>query len=121
MNQHMQTWCPDLLLPRELTQDEVVSTIEAFRRAAENAVLKAGFDGVEIQGAHGYLVDAFLQDTANQRLDKWGGSIENRCRFALEIVKAVVDIVGEERTSLRISPFSTQQGRVFLSSAEQKS
>ena len=110
MNAHMQTWYPNLPCPHELTHEEIISTIESFRKAAVNAVLEAGFDGVEIQGAHGYLVDSFLQDTSNQRSDMWGGSIENRCRFALDIVKAVVSSVGEERTALRISPFSTQLG-----------
>ena len=116
LNPHMQTWYPNLPCPRELTHGEVLETIEAFRKAAENAVLRAGFDGVEIQGAHGYLVDSFLQDTSNQRTDIWGGSIKNRCRFALEVIKAVVEVVGEERTSLRISPFSTQQGLSLLPS-----
>lgn len=65
-----------------------------------------GFDGVEIHGAHGYLIDQFLKDKVNDRTDQYGGSLENRCRFALEIVEALVDEIGAERVGIRLSPFS---------------
>lgn len=96
--------------PRPLTHDEILEYIELFGQAAHNAVHRAGFDGVEIHGAHGYLIDQFIQDVSNKRTDEWGGSIENRSRFALEVIKKVTSVVGEERTGIRLSPFSTFQG-----------
>ncbi|MFJ9828219.1 alkene reductase [Streptomyces sp. NPDC101160] len=96
----------DFLTPRELTADEIHETIEGFAQAARNAV-EAGFDGVEIHGANGYLVHQFLADNANRRTDEWGGSVENRIRFAVEVVKAVAAAVGPERTGLRVSPANT--------------
>ncbi|KAJ9619148.1 Chanoclavine-I aldehyde reductase fgaOx3 [Taxawa tesnikishii (nom. ined.)] len=84
--------------------------IQDYASAAKNAVEGAGFDGVEIHGANGYLIDQFTQDVCNIRTDRWGGSIENRSRFALEVTKAVVDAVGADRTGIRLSPWSTFQG-----------
>jgi len=69
-----------------------------------------GFDGVEIHGAHGYLIDQFLKDQVNDRTDKYGGSLENRCRFALEIVEAVVGEIGPEKVGIRLSPFGNYSG-----------
>lgn len=65
-----------------------------------------GFDGVEIHGAHGYLIDQFLKDQVNDRMDKYGGSLENRCRFALEVVEAIVNEIGADRVGIRLSPFT---------------
>ncbi|KAL5483554.1 hypothetical protein ACEPAI_8786 [Sanghuangporus weigelae] len=96
--------------PRPLTHEEILEYIELFGQAAHNAVHRARFDGVEIHAAHGYLIDQFTQDVSNKRTDVWGGSIENRTRFAREVVKKVVSVVGEERTSIRLSPFNTWQG-----------
>ncbi|MEV6248516.1 alkene reductase [Streptomyces sp. NPDC051742] len=96
----------DFVAPRELTADEVVEEIAGFAAAARNAV-EAGFDGVEIHGANGYLVHQFLASGSNHRTDRWGGSVENRIRFAVEVVKAVADEIGPERTGLRISPANT--------------
>lgn len=96
--------------PRELTVDEIQEYTQLYAQAAKNAVERAGFDGVEIHGANGYLVDQFTQDTCNRRTDRYGGSVENRSRFGLEVAKAVADAVGEERTGFRISPWSTFQG-----------
>ncbi|KAH8648847.1 hypothetical protein BGZ61DRAFT_542372 [Ilyonectria robusta] len=84
--------------------------IQEYATAAKNAVNLAGFDGVEIHGANGYLVDQFTQDTSNKRTDAWGGSIKNRSRFALEVTKAVVDAVGTDRVGIRLSSFSPCQG-----------
>ncbi len=70
----------------------------------------AGFDGVEVHAANGYLLDQFVQDVANNRTDEYGGSIDNRARFALEILDAVVKKIGAERTGFRISPWSNFQG-----------
>ncbi|MEV5710463.1 alkene reductase [Actinoallomurus sp. NPDC052274] len=89
--------------PRALTTEEVAGVIDEFRHAASAAVA-AGFDGVEIHGANGYLVHQFLSSNANQRTDRYGGSIDNRIRFATEVVSAVADEIGADRTGLRISP-----------------
>lgn len=96
--------------PRPLTEDEIQEYIKNYAQAASNAVKRAGLDGVEIHAANGYLIDQFTQDTANTRTDKWGGSIENRSRFGLEVAKAVSEAVGAERTGIRLSPWSTFQG-----------
>jgi len=95
--------------PTPLTEAEIKEYIGFYAQAAENAVA-AGFDGVEIHGANGYLIDQFLQDVSNNRTDSWGGSIENRARFGIEVAKAVVAAVGAERTGIRLSPFSEFQG-----------
>lgn len=91
--------------PRRLTTEEIPQQINDFRLAAKNA-MEAGFDGVEIHGAHGYLIDQFMKDQVNDRTDKYGGSLENRCRFALEIVKAVSEEIGADRVGIRLSPFA---------------
>ncbi|KAF1953584.1 FMN-linked oxidoreductase [Byssothecium circinans] len=96
-------------VPQELTKEEIKDTIATYAQAAKNAIA-AGFDGVEVHGAGGYLVDQFIQDKVNQRTDEYGGSIENRSRFAYEVTKAVVDAVGASKTGIRLSPFSTFQG-----------
>lgn len=93
-------------IPRELTFEEVHAYVQLFAQAAKNAVEKAGFDGVEIHGANGYLVDQFLQDVSNQRTDGYGGSVEARSRFAFETVDAIVNAVGPTRTAIRLSPWS---------------
>ncbi|KAH7929176.1 FMN-linked oxidoreductase [Leucogyrophana mollusca] len=95
--------------PRELTTDEVRSYVQAYATAASNAVHKAGFDGVEIHGANGYLIDQFIQDVSNTRTDEYGGSVENRSRFALEVVDAVVKAVGATKTGIRLSPWNPFQ------------
>ncbi len=91
--------------PRALSLDELPGIVEDFRQAAANAIA-AGFDGVEIHAANGYLLDQFLKDSANVRDDAYGGSIKNRARLALEVAAAVVKEVGAERTGIRISPVS---------------
>ncbi|KAE9409916.1 FMN-linked oxidoreductase [Gymnopus androsaceus JB14] len=96
--------------PRPLTIDEIQEYVGWYTTAAQNAVERAGFDGVEIHGANGYLVDQFLQEVSNVRTDRYGGNIENRARFALEVVDAVVDAVGPEKTGIRLSPWNTFQG-----------
>lgn len=95
--------------PRELTHEEIRGYVDDYAQAARNAIA-AGFDGVEIHAANGYLIDQFTQDICNVRTDAYGGSIENRTRFALEVTRAVVDAVGAHRTGIRLSPFSTYMG-----------
>lgn len=90
--------------PRALSEDEIPGIVAAFRRAAENAKA-AGFDGVEVHGANGYLLDQFLQDGTNRREDLYGGSVENRARLLLEVVDAVADIWGTDRVGVRLSPW----------------
>ena len=98
--------------------DEIKEYMELYAQAALNAVDKAGFDGVEIHGANGYLIDQFLHPGSNFRTDAYGGSVENRVRFALEVTEAVVKAVGQKKTAFRISPWGTWQGTrvVFQSS-----
>ncbi|KAJ3551582.1 hypothetical protein NM688_g4617 [Phlebia brevispora] len=91
--------------PRPLTSSEIKEYVQLYATAAHNAVHRAGFDGVELHGANGFLIDQFLQDVSNKRTDEYGGSIENRSRFALEVIDAVVGKVGEERTAIRLSPW----------------
>ncbi|WP_431081941.1 alkene reductase [Pseudomonas thivervalensis] len=99
----------DVSEPRALDIDELPGIVNDFRLAAANAIA-AGFDGVEIHGANGYLLDQFLKDGANVRTDAYGSSIENRARLLLEVTAAVVEEVGAERTGLRISPVSPANG-----------
>src|ERR1700752_775164 len=87
--------------PRELELSEIPGIIEDFKRGTANA-LAAGFDGVEIHGANGYLLDQFAKDGANKRTDAYGGSIENRARLMLDVARAVVAVVGAERAGIRI-------------------
>ena len=93
----------DISEPRALALEEIPGIVEAFRRGAANA-LQAGFDGVEIHGANGYLLDQFAKDGANKRTDAYGGSIENRARLMLEVTEAVAREAGADRTGIRISP-----------------
>jgi N-ethylmaleimide reductase len=99
----------DVSEPRALDISELPGIVNDFRQAAANAIA-AGFDGVEIHGANGYLLDQFVKDGANIRTDAYGGSIENRARLLLEVTAAVVNEVGAERTGIRISPVSPANG-----------
>lgn len=92
--------------PRELRDDEIPGIIAGFRKAAENAVA-AGFDGVEVHGANGYLIDEFLRDGSNRRGGPYGGSIENRARFLLEVTDAAIQVWGADRVGVRISPLNS--------------
>jgi N-ethylmaleimide reductase len=91
-------------MPRALETDEIAGIVAAFRQAAKNA-LAAGFDGVEIHGANGYLLEQFLQSRSNQRTDRYGGSIENRARLLLEVVQAAIEVWGASRVGVRLSPY----------------
>ncbi|TKK33565.1 alkene reductase [Pseudomonas sp. CFBP13528] len=99
----------DVSEPRALETDELPGIVNDFRQAAANAIA-AGFDGVEIHGANGYLLDQFIKDGANQRTDAYGGSIANRARLLLEVTAAVVAEVGADRTGIRLSPVSPANG-----------
>ena len=96
-------------LHRLTTAAEIKEYVQLYATAAKNAI-EAGFDGVEIHAANGYLIDQFLQDVSNTRTDEYGGSIENRARFGLEVTDAVVEAIGESKTGIRFSPWSLYQG-----------
>ncbi|ATO31868.1 NADH:flavin oxidoreductase/NADH oxidase famil protein [Dickeya dianthicola RNS04.9] len=99
----------DVSEPRALELQEIQGIIDDFRKASANAIA-AGFDGVEIHGANGYLLEQFLKDGANQRTDEYGGSVENRARLLLEVTAAVKQEIGADRTGVRISPVSPVNG-----------
>ncbi len=98
--------CPT---PRALSRDEIQAIVQDFRRGARNAI-SAGFDGVEVHGANGYLVDQFLRTTSNVRTDEYGGSRTNRLRFLREVVDAIAEEIGAECTAIRLAPFLTARG-----------
>jgi len=96
----------DVSMPRALQVEEIPGIIEDFRHASIRAI-EAGFDGVELHGAHGYLLDAFLRDGTNHRTDAYGGSIENRSRLLFEVTKSCAHAIGADRLGVRLSPVST--------------
>ena len=93
-------------VPRALTTAEISALVDTFAEAAKHAVA-AGFDGVEVHGANGYLIDQFLRDGANQRTDAYGGSMENRARFLFDVLTAVSAAIGSDRVGLRLSPLNS--------------
>lgn len=103
---------PENETPKAMTEEDISNVIQDYANAARNAIA-AGFDGVEIHGANGYLPDQFLQTTCNQRTDDWGGSLPNRARFHLEVTKAVIEAVGADRTAMRLSPYSSFGGMLM--------
>lgn len=94
----------DFPVPTAMTADDLALTKAEFVTAAQNAI-EAGFDGVELHGANGYLLEQFLSPVSNVRTDAYGGSIENRCRFVLEVVAAVAEAIGKDKTAIRLSPY----------------
>ncbi|KAJ5691741.1 hypothetical protein N7462_001164 [Penicillium macrosclerotiorum] len=105
---------PGAAQPRELSGQEIEEYISDFAKASRNAI-DAGFDGVEIHGANGYLVDQFTQASCNQRMDEWGGSIPNRARFALEITQAIIEAIGADHVGIKLSPWSQYMGMGTMS------
>jgi N-ethylmaleimide reductase len=105
----------DFVTPRALATEEIPLIVEDYRRAAQNAKA-AGFDGVEVHSANNYLLEQFVRDSTNQRHDQYGGSLENRLRFPLEVVRAVVSVWGAGRVGIRISPVTTTPGETPLDS-----
>ena len=102
-------------MPRELSTEAIAGIVDDYRNAARRAK-EAGFDGVEVHAANGYLLEQFLRDSTNRRSDRYGGSIENRARLTLEIVEAVAEVWGADRVGLRLSPLSTAVGDTPLDS-----
>jgi 2,4-dienoyl-CoA reductase-like NADH-dependent reductase (Old Yellow Enzyme family) len=103
------TGMKDIPAPRALTREEVRQTVADFRRSAR-AAIDAGADGVEIHGANSYLIQQFFAPSANIRTDQYGGSIQNRARFAIEVAKAIAEEIGADRTAMRLSPGLTMNG-----------
>jgi NADPH2 dehydrogenase len=103
-----------------MTLEEIDRYVELFAKAAGNA-MQAGFDGVEVHCASGYLIDQFLQDITNKREDDYGGSVENRSRFGLRVVHAVVREVGADRVGIRLSPWSRYNSQSSLTILEPSS
>lgn len=99
-----QKMLQDFVVPEAMTPADILSTKAEYVAAAKNA-RDAGFDGVELHGANGYLLEQFLSPVSNIRTDDYGGSIENRCRFVIEVVKAVAAAIGADRTGIRLSPY----------------
>jgi N-ethylmaleimide reductase len=91
-------------IPQAMTEADIKATVEEFVQAAKNAVA-AGFDGIELHGANGYLLEQFIRPNSNQRTDRYGGSIENRARFVLEVADAVIKAIGKDKVGIRLSPF----------------
>ena len=98
-------------VPREMSEADIAQSIAEYATSAKLAV-QAGFDGVELHGANGYLIDQFLNTAANQRTDRWGGTVDNRIRFAVEVARATVAAIGADRVSMRISPYGVFNGQV---------
>jgi len=98
----------DYAVPKEMTKDDIKKVIELFRQAALNAK-EADFDGVELHGANGYLIDSFLRTSANQRTDEYGGSVENRSRLCLQVIDAFIDVYGANRVGVKLSPVGRYQ------------
>lgn len=97
--------------PRALTADEIPAVVAAYVQGAKNAIA-AGFDGVEVHGANGYLIDQFLRDGANKRTDAYGGSMENRARFLFDVLTAVTAAIGADRVGLRLSPLNSYNSMI---------
>ncbi|MFA5045285.1 MAG: alkene reductase, partial [Paludibacter sp.] len=91
-------------VPKQMDDQDLLLTLTEYIASAKHAV-EAGFDGVELHAANGYLLEQFLSPVSNIRTDKYGGSIENRCRFVLEVVTGVVETIGKEKTGIRLSPY----------------
>jgi N-ethylmaleimide reductase len=108
----------DYEIPRPLSTDEIEGIVQTYRQAAINAV-EAGFDGVELHAAFGYLPNQFLADSSNQRNDQYGGSNENRNRFVLEVMQAMTDAIGPDKVAIRLSPTSTYNNITHQNPVEQ--
>jgi N-ethylmaleimide reductase len=108
---HTQNGKQNRVAPRALNADEIPGLVEAYRKGAQNA-RDAGLDGVEIHGANGYLIEQFTRDSTNLRTDDWGGTLQKRLRFALEIVDAAISVFGRDRVGIRLSPITLANGCV---------
>ncbi|WED23718.1 alkene reductase [Vibrio sp. JC009] len=101
----------DVVEPRAMNREEIKNVVAEYRQAALNAI-EAGFDGIELHAANGYLINQFIDSEANNRTDEYGGSVENRLRFLAEVVEAMIDAIGAERVGVRLAPFTSLNGTV---------
>ncbi|WP_210444812.1 alkene reductase, partial [Vibrio crassostreae] len=107
----------DVVEPREMTKEDIKEVVEQYRQAALN-VIEAGFDGIELHAANGYLINQFIDSEANNRTDEYGGSTENRLRFLGEVVEAMVEAIGADRVGVRLAPFTSLNGTVDATPVE---
>ncbi|ARP38738.1 alkene reductase [Vibrio syngnathi] len=107
----------DVVEPREMTKEDIKNVVGQYRQAALNAI-EAGFDGIELHAANGYLINQFIDSEANNRTDEYGGSIENRLRFLGEVVEAMVEAIGADRVGVRLAPFTSLNGTVDATPVE---
>lgn len=107
----------DVVEPRAMTKADIEAVIAEYRQAALNAI-EAGFDGIELHAANGYLINQFIDSEANNRTDEYGGSIENRLRFLSEVVAAMVDAIGADKVGVRLAPFTSLNGTVDATPVE---
>jgi N-ethylmaleimide reductase len=107
----------ELPVAKEMSVEDILLTIDEYVQAARNAI-RAGFDGIELHGANGYLIKQFLNPHSNRRTDQYGGSIENRSRFLLEVVSAVMNAIGKDKVGIRLSPFGTHNETHAYAEAE---
>jgi N-ethylmaleimide reductase len=107
----------DVVMPREMTKTDIKNVVGEYRQAALNAI-EAGFDGIELHAANGYLINQFIDSEANNRSDEYGGCIENRLRFLDEVVASMVDAIGAERVGVRLAPFTSLNGTVDATPVE---
>jgi len=112
-----ETGFVDVVVPRAMTIADIKLVVGEYRQAALNAI-EAGFDGIELHAANGYLINQFIDSEANDRTDQYGGCIENRLRFLGEVVGAMVDAIGAERVGVRLAPFTSLNGTVDATPAE---
>jgi N-ethylmaleimide reductase len=104
----------DFPIPKEMTPEDIAVTKQEYVNAANNAIL-AGFDGVELHGANGYLLEEFISPVSNQRKDNYGGSIANRCQFVIEVVTGVAEAIGKQKTGIRLSPYGIASDMPYYS------
>ncbi|PMH46488.1 alkene reductase [Vibrio sp. 10N.286.49.B3] len=107
----------DVVEPRAMTKADIKSVVEEYRQAALNAI-EAGFDGIELHAANGYLINQFIDSEANTRTDEYGGSIENRLRFLSEVVAAMIEAIGADKVGVRLAPFTSLNGTVDATPVE---
>ena len=108
----------DFPVPKAMSLDEIQTTKQEYIQASLNAI-EAGFDGVELHGANGYLLEQFISPVSNQRTDEYGGTIENRCRFVIEVVEGVAKAIGKEKTAIRFSPYGVNAGMSLYAEIEE--
>ena len=105
-------------VPKEMSRQDIEQAQNEFAKASQNAIA-AGFDGIELHGANGYLIDQFINPASNQRTDDYGGTIENHCRFVTEVAQKVVDAIGAEKTGIRFSPYGVFNDMAVFDDIEQ--